>query len=92
MKETLKKKLDIDFRKYRILGACNPRFAFKALGVEDKIGVLLPCSVIVQETSAGKVEIAAMDPVSVMEIMENRALSKVAHDVKDRLAAALEKV
>ena len=92
VKETLKKKLDLDFRKYRILGACNPRYAYKALEAEDKIGVMLPCSVIVQETSDGKVEIAAMDPVPVMEVIENRALAKVAHDVRDRLAAALENV
>ena len=92
VKETLKKKLDLDFRKYRILGACNPRYAYKALEAEDKIGVMLPCSVIVQETSDGKVEIAAMDPVPVMEVIENRALATVAHDVRDRLVAALENV
>ena len=86
---TLKKKLDIDFRKYRILGACNPRFAYKALEVEDKIGVMLPCSVIVQERSDGKIEVAAMDPAAAMESIGNRALVKIAHDVRDRLDAAL---
>ncbi|MEJ2719262.1 MAG: DUF302 domain-containing protein [Deltaproteobacteria bacterium] len=87
---TLNKKLDVDFRKYKILGACNPRFAYKALEVEDKIGVMLPCNVIVQETPDGKVEVAAMDPAAVMDTIPNRALVKIAHNVRERLEAALK--
>jgi uncharacterized protein (DUF302 family) len=64
VKQTLKKKLDVDFKKYRILGACNPPFAYKALQVEDKIGTMLPCNVIVQEIDEGHVEVAAIDPVA----------------------------
>lgn len=64
VKATLKKKLDVDFKKYRILGACNPSFAFKALQVEDKIGTMLPCNVIVQEIAEGKIEAAAIDPIA----------------------------
>ena len=87
-----KEKLGLAFRKYLILGACDPKSAYKALQAEDKIGVLLPCNVIVQETSAAQVEIAAMDPSTMMESIDNRALSELAKDVRDRLAAALDKV
>jgi len=87
-----KEKLGLAFRKYLILGACDPKSAYKALQAEDKIGVLLPCNVIVQETSAAQVEIAAMDPSAMMESIANRALSELAKDVRDRLAAALDKV
>jgi uncharacterized protein (DUF302 family) len=87
-----KEKLGLAFRKYLILGACDPKSAYKALQAEDKIGVLLPCNVIVQETSAAQVEIAAMDPSAMMESIDNRALSELAKDVRDRLAAALDKV
>ncbi len=92
VQEKLKEKLDVDFRKYRILGACDPKSAYKALKADDKIGVLLPCNVIVQETLAGGVEIAAMDPVAMMENIENPAVSVIARDVRDRLAAALDEV
>jgi uncharacterized protein (DUF302 family) len=64
VKETLKKKLNVDFKKYRILGACNPPFAYQALQEEDKIGTMLPCNVIVQELADGSVEVAAVDPVA----------------------------
>jgi len=67
VKDTLKKKLDVDFKKYRILGACNPQFAHKALTAEDKIGVMLPCNVIVEEHEDGKVEVSAVDPVASMQ-------------------------
>jgi uncharacterized protein (DUF302 family) len=87
---TLKKKLEIDFRQYRILGACNPQFAHKALQVEDKIGVMLPCSVIIQDTPDGKVEVAAMDPAAAMESISNPGLSEIARKVRDRLAAAID--
>ncbi len=85
VKETLKKKLDVDFRKYRILGACNPPFAYQALQTEDKIGTMLPCNVIVQETSEGKVEIAAVDPIASMQAVENPTLAKVAQQVQGKL-------
>jgi uncharacterized protein (DUF302 family) len=84
VRATMKKKLDIDFRNYLILGACNPPLAHRALESEDKIGVLLPCNVVVQETAAG-VEVAAMDPVAAMGAIGNEALEAVAAEVKDRL-------
>ena len=87
-----KEKLDTDFRKYLILGACDPKSAYKALQADDKVGVLLPCNVIVQETPDGKVEIAAMDPSAMMEHIENRALSLIAREVRDRLQAVIDKV
>ena len=90
--EQRKEKLGVDFRKYLILGACDPKSAHRALQAEDKIGVLLPCNVIVQETADAEVEIAAMDPSAMMESIDNRALSEIAQDVRDRLAAALDKV
>lgn len=85
VKATLKKKLDVDFRNYRILGACNPSFAHKALLAEDKIGIMLPCNVIVQETDAGKIEVAAVDPIASMEAVENPELLPIAHQVQDKL-------
>ena len=68
VKETLKKKLNVDFRKYKILGACNPPFAYQALQSEDKVGLMLPCNVIVQETPDGKTEVSAIDPIASMII------------------------
>lgn len=85
VQETLKKKLGVTFRKYRILGACNPPLAFKALQAEDKIGVMLPCNVIVQERADGTVEIAAVDPLVAMQAVGNAALAEVAADVHARL-------
>ncbi len=85
VKEALKKKLDVDFRRYRILGACNPSFAYKALQIEDKIGTMLPCNVIVQELPDGKVEVAAIDPVASMQAIENPALKAVAEQVREML-------
>ena len=67
---TLKKKLDVDFRPYKILGACNPEYAYQALLAEDKIGTMLPCSVIVQEVEAGKIEVAAIDPIASMQAIQ----------------------
>ncbi len=92
MKETLKKKLDVDFRNYRILGACNPPFAHQALKAEDKIGTMLPCNVIVQDTSDGKVEIAAVDPVSSMQAIDNPGLGKVAEQVQAKLRRVIERL
>ena len=82
---TLKKKLDVDFRKYRILGACNPPFAFQALQAEDKIGTMLPCNVIVQEHAEGNVEVAAIDPVASMQAIENPQLKGIAEQVQAKL-------
>ncbi len=90
VKETLRKKLDVDFRKYRILGACNPRFAYKALLAEDRIGTMLPCNVIVQEVEKGKVDIAAIDPIASMQAVENPYLGEVAKEVQRKLAAVIE--
>ena len=78
---TMKKKLDVDFRPYTILGACNPQFAYKALQAEDKIGVMLPCNVIVQDKGSGLVEVSAVDPMSSMQAVENPALGDVATSV-----------
>ncbi len=86
---TLKKKLNVDFKKYRILGACNPPFAYQALQVEDKIGTMLPCNVIVQEHTAGKVEVAAVDPVASMMAIENPKLRIVAEQVQMKLKRAI---
>jgi len=85
VRETLKKKLGVEFRNYRILGACNPPFAHKALLAEDKIGVLLPCNVTVQEHTVGRVEVAAVDPLVSMQAVGNPALSAVAAEVQGRL-------
>ncbi len=92
VKETLKKKIDVDFRNYKILGACNPKFAHKALTVEDKIGVLLPCNVIVQETEDGKVEVAIMNPAEAMSVVGNEELNPIATEVNKLLETALENI
>ncbi|WP_224491437.1 DUF302 domain-containing protein [Robertkochia flava] len=87
---TLKKKLDADIYKYRILGACNPGFAHKALQHENKIGVLLPCNVIVQEREEGKVEVSAVDPVASMSAVGNPQLKAVASEVASRLKSVID--
>ena len=92
VKATLKKKLDVDFRNYRILGACNPPFAYKALQGEDKIGLMLPCNVIVQEKTDGTVEVAAIDPIASMQAVANPGLEAVAGEVKAKLERVIEKV
>jgi len=89
---TLKKKLDVDFRPYKILGACNPPAAHQALQAEDKIGTMLPCNVIVQETEDGRTEIAAVDPVASMQAVENEALHTVAEDIRNRLRTVIDNV
>jgi uncharacterized protein (DUF302 family) len=86
---TMKQKLSVDFRRYRILGACNPPLAHRALAAEDKIGVMLPCNVIVQEAGAGKTEVAAIDPRAAMERVGNPALVELAREVATRLGRAL---
>lgn len=88
---TLKKKLDVDFRNYRILGACNPPNAYKALQAEDKIGTMLPCNVIVQETPDGEVELAAIDPVASMQAVDNPALQEIAETIREQLKRAVQK-
>jgi uncharacterized protein (DUF302 family) len=90
VKETLKKKLDVDFRKYRILGACNPTLAYQALQLEDKIGTMLPCNVLVQETDDGQVEVSAIDPIASMQAVDNPALGKVAETVRAKLRGIVE--
>lgn len=87
---TLKQKLGIDFFKYRILGACNPPLAHKALTEENKIGVMVPCNVIVQETNSGQTEIAAIDPRAAMGRVGNPALGAIASEVASRLKRAIE--
>lgn len=89
---TLKKKLDVDFNKYRILGACNPPFAYKALQAENKIGTMLPCNVIVQELDDGKVEVAAVNPVASMLAVKNPDLEKIAGQISEYLSDVVEKL
>ncbi len=88
---TLKKKLNVDFRKYRILGTCNPQFAYQALQAEDKIGTMLPCNVVVQETSDGKVEVSAVDPAASMQAIENPKLAAIAEQVRSKLKGVVER-
>lgn len=92
MQATLKKKLDVDFRPYKILGACNPPFAYKALQAEQNIGLLLPCNVIVQDAGNGKTEIAAIDPLVSMSKVENPALEPVATEIKAKLQRVIQNV
>jgi len=90
IKATLKKKLDVDVNKYHILGACNPPFAYKALQAEDKIGLMLPCNVIVQERDSGDIEVSAVDPMASMQAVENDSLGGVATEVADMLRGVIE--
>lgn len=89
---TLKKKLDVDFRPYRILGACNPRMAHQALQAEDKIGTMLPCNVVVQQREDGKVEVSAVDPVASMQAIDNPQLAGIAGQVRDMLKQVIEEI
>jgi uncharacterized protein (DUF302 family) len=90
VKETLKKKLDVEFRRYKILGTCNPPFAYKALLEEDKIGTMLPCNVILQEIEEGRVEVAAIDPIASMQAIQNPNLGDVANQVREKLRRVVE--
>tara|TARA_R100000789_G_scaffold100530_1_gene111281 strand:+ start:596 stop:1087 length:492 start_codon:yes stop_codon:yes gene_type:complete len=92
IKETLKKKLDVDFKKYRILGACNPPYAHRALLAEDKIGTMLPCNVIVQEIEAGVIEVAAVNPMASMQAVENEKLNEIANEISSKLDNVIEKL
>jgi uncharacterized protein (DUF302 family) len=90
LRETLKKKLDVDFRPYRILGACNPRFAYQALQMEDKVGTMLPCNVILQEVRPGTTEVAAVDPVASMQAIDAQGLAEIAEEVRSRLRRVID--
>lgn len=90
VQETLKKKLDVDFKKYKILGACNPHFAHQALLAEDTIGAMLPCNVIVREVQNGQVEISAVDPVASMMAIKNEKLGGVANEVREKLKKVID--
>lgn len=92
VKETLKKKIDVDFRKYKILGACNPSFAYKALSNEDKLGVMLPCNVIVQEKEDGNVEVSAINPMVSMQTVNNPELLPIAEQVSAALNRVIEQL
>lgn len=90
VQETLKKKLDVDFRKYRILGSCNPPYSYQALQAEDKVGTMLPCNVIVQELAEGNVEVAAIDPVASMQAIKNPELQGIAEQVQAKLKKVID--
>jgi len=87
---TLKKKLDVDFRRYHILGACNPYFAHQALLTERRIGTMLPCNIVVQEADEGQVEVSAIDPVASMTSIKNPVLRDIAEEVQDRLKRVVD--
>ncbi len=91
VKAALKKKLDVDFRNYVILGACNPPYAYKALQLEDKIGTMLPCNVIVQERD-GSVEVAAIDPIASMQAIKNPELGKIAEEIQQKLKKVISNI
>ncbi len=85
VKETLKKKIDVDFRKYKILGACNPANAYKALTNEPHIGLMLPCNVVIQEIEDGKIDVSAIDPETSMQVSNNDNLVSIASEIKTKL-------
>ena len=90
MQATMKKKLDVDIQKYRILGACNPPLAYQAIQAEDKIGLMLPCNVIVQEVTGGGTEVAAIDPVASMQAVNNPKLGEVGVQVREKLKRVID--
>jgi len=92
VRETLKKKLNVEFRKYRILGACNPNFAYQALKEEERIGLLLPCNVIIQEKETGQTEVSAINPMETMKSVRNPKLVDIAGQVQARLQAVIERI
>lgn len=91
-RSTLKTKLDVNFRDYRILGACNPKLAYEALQIEDKVGTMLPCNVVVQDVGEGKTEVAAIDPVASMRAIENAALIVAAENVRQKLKNVIDRL
>ncbi len=90
VRATLKKKLEVDFRPYVILGACNPPYAYRALSIVDKVGTMLPCNVVVQEKEEGVVEVAAVDPVASMQAIQNEALEEVANEIRAKLQKVIQ--
>jgi uncharacterized protein (DUF302 family) len=90
IRDTLKKKINVDFRNYRILGACNPGLAHKALELEDKVGTMLPCNVIIQELADHTIEVAAIDPVASMQAIDNPRLKDAAREVQAKLRKVIE--
>lgn len=92
LRETFKRKLGVEFRPYTILGACNPNLAFEALKLEDKVGTMLPCNVIVQEVGSGQIEVAAIDPVASMQAIGNPELAKKAQAVRQKLQRAIDRL
>ncbi len=92
VKATLKKKLDRDFRKYIILGACNPPYAYRALTIEPEIGVFMPCNVLVYENEDGTATVSAMDPVGVMDVVENPQLRELALEIREKLERAVNSI
>ena len=90
VKATLKEKLGVDFDNYRILGACNPPYAYKALQAENKIGTMLPCNVVVRQAKKGKIEVAAIDPVASMQAVNNPALKDIALEIQQKLKKVIE--
>lgn len=90
VKETLKKKLDVDFKKYKILGACNPPFAYKALQAENKVGTMLPCNVVVQESGDNRTEVSAVDPTASMSAIDNKELGSIAEEVRVKLKKVID--
>lgn len=91
VKATMKKKIDVDMPAYRILGACNPKMAYQAIGIEPRVGAMLPCNVILREVESG-VEVSAIDPVASMQAIENAELTSVAGEVRDLLAKAVDAI
>ena len=92
VKATLKNKIDVDFPKYKILGACNPQFAHKALLSEEHIGTMLPCNVVVRENKAGQTEVFAVDPVASMSAVDNADLAPIAQEVQQKLKAVIDNI
>ena len=90
VKDTFKKKIDVEFRNYRILGACNPALAHEALQIEDKVGTMLPCNVVVQDIGGGQTEVAAIDPVASMQAIDNPRLKEAAAQVQAKLRKVIE--
>lgn len=92
LKDTFRKKLEIEFRNYKILGACNPHFAYKALEIENKIGVFLPCNVVIDELEPGVVEVSAVDPVASMISVKNESLESTATSIRDKLKNVVDRL
>lgn len=90
VQDTLKKKLDVNFRKYKILGACNPKNAYKALSTEPYIGLMLPCNIVIQETEEGKTDVSAVNPQASMQAVQNQELISIAGEIKNKLERVIK--